>query len=281
MPDDPHAVISQAAASLGMAPPPLPFIVDASGIIRYHDHINDRNDQKNGWYKAFSNPDGTIGGAVGSWKLGRSTTFCTSATRTFSAEERTRFAQEQARKRAGAEAEQRRRQEAAEKRAATTWGRSTPADAGHPYFVRKGIKPHRARQIGGSLVLDYRDIDGKLTTLQFIDADGGKRFLTDGAVKGCFHRFGGKVIDTVLLAEGFATGATLHEATGHPVCVCGSAGNLAPVALAVRELFPTITIIVGGDADPVGRKAATDAAELVGGVLCLPDFGGQGGEYGY
>ncbi len=53
----------------------------------------------------------------------------------------------------------------------------------------------------------------------------------------------------LLLAEGYATGASVHEATGWPVAVCFDAGNLKPCALALHELHPAALLLVCGDDD--------------------------------
>jgi putative DNA primase/helicase len=83
----------------------------------------------------------------------------------------------------------------------------------HPYTARKGIQPHGARVQGDRLVIPLRDVDGTIHSLQFIGADGEKRFLTGGRKAGCYFDIGQP--DGVLcVAEGFATGASIHEATG-------------------------------------------------------------------
>ena len=79
-------------------------------------------------------------------------------------------------------------------------------------------------------------------------------------------------MDVLLLAEGYATAATLHEATGHPCACAFFAGNLKPVTLALRAKYPKIQIIVCADADPVGRAAAAEAAAAVNGTWIEPDF---------
>ena len=53
----------------------------------------------------------------------------------------------------------------------------------------------------------------------------------------------------LLVAEGYATGATLHEATGLPVAVAFNAGNLEAVAKAYRAADPSRPIIIAGDND--------------------------------
>lgn len=271
MNDDPTEALQAAAASIGIGPPDA-LLVDAV-VHRYHDRLNDRPGQKNAWYMATRNPDGTTGGAVGSWKLGASATWCTSTRRTFTEAEKAEFARQQAAARAQAEAERLAAQKHSAEKAAQLWRKYRPATPGHPYLARKQVQAHRARQVGEALVFDYRDQHGTITTLQFIQPDGSKRFLSGGKVAGCSHRFGPKVNRVLILAEGFATAATIHEATGHPVAVCGFAGNLQPVAVAARVAFPEAVLIVAGDTDPVGRQKALAAAEAVQGQAVFPDFG--------
>jgi putative DNA primase/helicase len=123
-----------------------------------------------------------------------------------------------------------------------------------------------------------RDAHGKLRSLQFIYADGTKRFKSNGRVQGMYHGFGGKIRDTVLICEGFATGASLYEAVGHPVAVAFNASNLEAVALALRSKLPSVRIVVCADNDRfntagnVGMESAMAAARAVGGWLAVPNF---------
>jgi len=130
----------------------------------------------------------------------------------------------------------------------------------------------------GSVVVPVRDVHGVLRGLQFIDAQGAKRFLTGTAKRGGFHLIG-EVADAarLLVVEGYATGATLHQALGHPVAVAFDAGNLAPVCEALREAYPTIPITVCGDNDHTtkgnpGRTKALAAARSVAGSAAFPSF---------
>jgi putative DNA primase/helicase len=86
--------------------------------------------------------------------------------------------------------------------------------------------------------------------LQFIEPDGTKRFKADGKIKGSYHSFGGKPVHTLLICEGYATGASLHQATGYPVAVAFNAGNMEAVAVALRaKLGAAIKIIICADND--------------------------------
>ena len=167
--------------------------------------------------------------------------------------------------------------EAAE-RAAKIWA-GLPEIGGSPYLQRKqvginGCRPGR----DGTIVVPVRGIDGRLTGLQFIAADGVKRFLTGTAVKAAFHMIGKPAGDLPLLvAEGFATAAAVAQATGWPCAVAFNAGNLKPVAETLRRAYPQSRIIIAGDDDTAtagnpGRTKALAAAAAVDGSAVFPEF---------
>jgi putative DNA primase/helicase len=85
------------------------------------------------------------------------------------------------------------------------------------------------RQLNGALVVPARDAAGVLHTLQFIGADGGKRFLSGGRIAGCYYAMG-RVGNEVLVCEGFATAATVFMATGQATAAAFNCGNLQAVA---------------------------------------------------
>ena len=77
------------------------------------------------------------------------------------------------------------------------------------------------------------------------------------------------------ICEGYATAASIHEATGYAVGAAFSAGNLLPVAKALRNKYPNVQLIICSDADKnrVGETKARKAATAVGGIVVLPTFG--------
>ncbi|MCO5118770.1 MAG: DUF927 domain-containing protein [Burkholderiaceae bacterium] len=197
-----------------------------------------------------------------------------------SAAEREAQRQARAERQTQAEAERASAQAVAAKKAAAIWAQAEPASADHPYLVRKGIGAHGARQSKGRLVLPMTDPAGNVHSLQFISADGSKKYLADGAIKAHFFLIGPALPASLPLciAEGFATAATIHEATGYPVAVAFDAGNLRPVALALAgELAGRPMIVCGDDDDRTkgnpGRTKAIEAARAVGALVALPDFG--------
>lgn len=168
-------------------------------------------------------------------------------------------------------------QAAARERAAKLLALSRPATNAHPYLQRKGVGAYGIRQLRELLLIPARDAHGVLQTLQFIGADGAKRFLSGGRIAGCYCPIG-RPLDSLLVCEGYATGATLYAATGRAVAVCFFAGNLQPVARALRLKFPALRMIICSDDDPTpgnpGLTAATQAARAVGGLVAVPRFEG-------
>jgi putative DNA primase/helicase len=166
---------------------------------------------------------------------------------------------------------------AAARKAAYIWNHASYATPQHPYLIRKKIDPHGAKLgRGNSLIIPLYNAAGKLVNLQFISEDGGKRFLSGGQKKGCFFTLG-EVTDKILIAEGFATGASLYEDSGHHTVIAFDKGNLEPVAKAIRQLHPKAEIIIAGDNDisGVGQKAARSAALAVNGKYILPPIAGM------
>ncbi len=146
----------------------------------------------------------------------------------------------------------------------------------HQYLAIKRIQPHGARLYRDALVTPLIDESGAIVNLQFINADGNKRFLSGGRKKGCYFTIGDPT-ETILIAEGFATGASLHESTGHYVIVAFDAGNLKSVGSVIRAKYPDAEIIIAGDNDEsgIGQLKANAAALAIGGKVLIPPKSGM------
>ncbi len=170
-------------------------------------------------------------------------------------------------------------QAAAAVKAGELWSAAS-ADGSSPYLTKKAIAGHGVRYQGDTLLLPLVDGQGQLWNVQRIFANGEKRFLRGARVSGCWHLLG--TVDEagwLLLAEGYATAATLHEATGHPVAVAVNATNLPHVARALRQQHPGVRLLLCADDDTEtektagrnpGVQAAERAARLVGSHWCKP-----------
>lgn len=169
-----------------------------------------------------------------------------------------------------------RRHAEAAKRAAQLLGKCKPATNDHPYLRRKGVKAYGLFQLREQLVVPVRNTAGVLWSLQFIAPEGDKRFLTGGRKRGGYFAIGRP--DRVLcLAEGYATAASVFEATGYATAVAFDAGNLEAVAKALRTKFPRITLVICADNDSKtpgnpGVSCAMAAARAVGGRVAVPSF---------
>ena len=271
-------IFRQEIEKAGLTPPET---ILADGEIHRFASNGDRNDDA-GWYVLYG--DGLPAGFFGDWRSSLKQNWCAKADRQMSATEREEHRTRLDRARSQREADERLRHVDAAQRAQAIWNEAAPATGQHPYLQKKGIGPHglrvvHARVDDGDMLVVPVTSDGTMTSLQFISRDGTKRFLRNGVVKGGSYMLGDLTkATTILICEGFATGASLHEATDLPVIVAFNAGNLVPVARALRETHSRLTLLVCADDDVAtegnpGLSNATEAAEAADGRLIVPDFG--------
>jgi len=210
--------------------------------------------------------------------------------------ERNRKAEERAKTEANAIASD--RVKTAEK-AAAIWKASTTV-AGNPYLERKGVAPTTTlREIEADdlkCLLGYapKSSDAPLTgkllvvpikrgqelaSLEFIDGAGHKTSLPGKGTKTGGYWAAQRLpvgLETLLIGEGVATMLSAHEATGAAVVAALSSGNLKVVAQAMRERLPMARLVILADLVKAGGEPdhhAIDAAEAVGGLVAVPDFG--------
>ena len=264
----------QALASAGLAPHGDLDLAGDGKLQRYRIE-GDKAGSRNGWAVLYCHP--VMAGAFGSWKTGESHTWCEQREgKPPTAAERAELQRQMKAAQAARAAELANVQASARQRAAKLWATAHPATNAHPYLKRKQIGAYGIRQLRDVLVIAARDVQGELHTLQFISADGSKRFLTGGRIVGCYFAIG-RPIDSLLLCEGLATASTLHQATGRAVAVAFNCGNLVAVAKSLRGKFPDLKLIVCADNDfqtpgNPGLTHAKAAARAVGGYLAVPKF---------
>ena len=167
------------------------------------------------------------------------------------------------------------------------WDIGIEAHEDHAYLKAKGVPPIGLHENwAGVLHIPVRNVDDELRGLQTINAEGRKRFVPGMEKSGNFHMIAepGKDLSQgeILLSEGYATGASLHMATGKPVAVAFDAGNLASVAKALHEKFPNAAITICADNDHQHKRGdelwnkgvalAQEAALAVGGKVVAPLF---------
>jgi putative DNA primase/helicase len=266
------------------------------------DLADDPRGRGDGRIKLF--PDGQ-GGIVWNHKTGEKQNFFLDrqTAASISTAERERIQAEKARR----QRERAERQNRTAARARTIWAAAKPAPADHPYLARKRIQPHGARlttwqrsyddksgkhklTVENALILPLVDAAGRIRNLQAIfptespELGRGKDFLPFGETAGLFWWIGSEKTDPVLIAEGFATAATLHEETGYRVYIAFTAGNLLAVGLIVRKHLPAVKIIFAADNDEKtagnpGLAKANEAALAVDGFVACPPIVGDFNDY--
>lgn len=260
--------IHDAMLNAGITPPPEIYF---DGTIHRFDI--DRPSDKAGWYCFYDNNIPT--GSFGNWKTGVSENWCSRSKLSPVEREQRNRAIENARK-------QRAHQKQADykkaaKKAVSIWQSIPGAPADHLYLKKKDIQPHGVKVYKGSLVIPVC-VNNEITSLQFINSDGGKKFLSGGQVKAGYYLIG-TAEKQIFICEGFATGATIYEETGQAVFCAFNAKNLTPVAKYVRAKYSGTDIIIAGDNDHhtdgnPGVTEANRAAQAVDGSWVVPVFTG-------
>ncbi len=161
---------------------------------------------------------------------------------------------------------------------------------GNAYLTRKGFAgrecltlttSHKTGGVAyraGDVAVPLYDESGTLVNLQLINAEGLKRTLKGGQVKGACHLIDGQkqAGKRLWIAEGYATALTVHHLTGETVMVALSSVNLLSLASLARQKHPACQIILAADRDLNGdgqTKAAAAAAACEGVVALPPVFG--------
>ncbi len=252
-----------------------PNIIIADGQLKRFS-TNGKKSDTAGWYMLHNNKIPV--GSFGDFRLGISISWQGNIGRPLTNIEEKKYRSEINEIRRIRKSEEIERRSEAQKQAYKIWNTAQPCTK-HPYLERKGIKAHGTRIYKESLLIPVM-LGDELHSLQFVYADGKKRFLPNGRIVGCYCMIGNpKSLESkaLCIAEGFATGATIFEATNYPVIIAFNAGNLAPVAKTIRTLFPELPIVLCADDDAgtpgnPGLTKATKAALSIGGLLAIPNF---------
>lgn len=267
--------IRQAMAAAGITPPPA-IQIDGK-LHRYQTGSKGQpGHDKPGWYVFFA--DGVPAGMFGDWRTGVSSTWRADIGRELTSEELAGVSRRQAEARAARDAKASSAADSVE----LIWSRAGAASPDHPYLMRKGVGAHGLRITGdGRLMAPLFNPDGSLSSLQYIDAEGGKLYHPGGATGGKYWSVGLLEGDAIYIAEGFATAATIHEVTGKPCVVAYSASNLVPVTGSIAAAHPTarLVIVADNDASGVGQRYGEQAAARHGARLILVPILGDANDY--
>lgn len=251
--------------------PPSHILFDGK-VHRFSSDGRKRGDS--GWYIAY---DGKVyAGAFGCWKDGTSLAWRQDIGRELSTIEQMEHAKRIREARASAEAERKRKQDTAQGTASEIWSQASEASDDHPYLKTKGVNSHGLRVSGdGRLIVPMIDANGEISSLQFIPAEGDKKYLPGGSVEGCIFAIPGQG-DTHYIAEGYATAATIHEATGATVYAAFSAGQLSRAAANVRQHHSgDLVIVADNDESGTGQRKAQEAATEHKARIIVPPMPGM------
>ena len=237
---------------------------------------------KPGWYLVFG--DGIPAGRFGCWRSGIEVTWRAEVGRKLTHTEEMANAKRLAEAKALRDAAIERQHQVASETVEQIWANANPASPEHPYLVAKGIGVHGARITGdGRLVVPLYDADGTLSSLQYIDHQGGKLYHPGGQTGGKFWQLGSSdEPGTIYVAEGFATAATIHETIDRPVIIAYSASNLVTVTGKLREIYGAaqdLVIVADNDKSGVGQRYAEQACAKYGARMVMPPESGDANDY--
>jgi putative DNA primase/helicase len=247
----------------------------ADGKLHRFDVPGDRAKSGNGWYVLY---DGDIqAGRFGSWKTGQSEKWCSKTAHEFTPEEKTAYKAKMESARREREREQQKLYEECRTWCKQAWSQAQPISGDNPYLLSKKVHSYGLKQFKDSLMVPVKGLDGVLHGVQFIYPDGKKKFKVGTDKKAHFHLIGKPVDNTMIVCEGYATGASIHEATGHAVLVAFDAGNIKPVAEFVHHARPALKLVIAADNDQwtegnPGVTKGTEAARSVKGECRVPKF---------
>lgn len=237
--------------SNGVAPvEPIAQRLGSGSLIRFRCE-GDSKGRKNGWAILYldERPAGAFGNYKANtgtlkWKSGEDRPLLSQA-------ERDALQREWREARERREAERQDAETQAALDAADIWQRAVVADPKHSYAAAKLLDVAPLRQIGANLLVPLCDDQGRLWNLQSIAPDGTKRFRRGGRIKGLFALIGEFTAETssAIFVEGYATGSTVHRATGLPVIVTFNTSNMPAVARLWADLRPDLDYTVFADDD--------------------------------
>ena len=149
------------------------------------------------------------------------------------------------------------------------WERAIPIDGGtNAYLAKKNVAPHGARSEGEYLLVPMYSPQGELQSVQRIAPDSGKRFHTGAPVKHARLMLGVHLGRTIV-CEGFATGASIHDAVPEQVCVAFSKDGVKDVARELHAAGVSVMIAAEGR----GLEEYQSLARELDSPIAVPESG--------
>lgn len=273
--DSPEVQLRNKIANSGITPPDE-IILDGK-LRRFSSGTkgSKHGGDKSGWYICFK--DGVPAGKFGCWRAGIELNFIADIGRELTAAEEMANARRYAEARAIRDSELKKEHETASNTVLKIWTEGIHSTDSHEYLTRKNIKFNGARVTGdGRLMVPLYDVNGEISSIQYIGPDGDKKYHPGGATSNCFWYLG-QNDNIIYVAEGFATAATIYEKTNQLTYIAYSASNLPNIVGILREKygqFQDICVVADNDESGVGQKYADQASAKHGcRVITCPEKG--------
>jgi len=273
--EPPDVQLKEAIRKAGLRPPD---VIHFDGEIQRFR--SDEQSGKNGWYSVHL--DGVPAGAFGCWRACISHKWRADIGRELTPEESRKVQAAMEKSKEIRERELKRRRQETKIEIAAIWEQGIEANGDHPYLKKKKVKAHGVKvNNDGRLMVPLYDESYQLSSLQYIDENGGKLYHHGGRVSGCYFTIG-MPTDTIYIVEGFATGATVREVTDQMVVVAFSASNLPSVTGHLREFYgqaQRLVVVADNDVNGIGRAKADQAAQKHGAHIAMPPEPGDANDY--
>ena len=235
----------------------------------------DSSGQKSGYY-VVNELNGNYFATFGNWKTGFEGKWSSINTQSMTTEQREGLQRQlQEAKERHQEAKKQQHNEMAEK--VKSWFESYTSVLEHEYLTNKKVKNYGLKQYQDLLVCPVYSTRGDIRSLQYISKNGEKRFAKKSEIKGNIFLVGADIndipkLDKIILAEGYATCASIFEATQIPVACVFSANFLLDAASNLRKLTGARFILaLDNDESGVGEKKAQEcASSVVNSAVRLP-----------
>ena len=246
-------------------------VLNDSGIWRFED-FEDEPGKKSGWASPIYSEDGTLVKVVyGSFRMEEEKlSWEPSAYTDLSDEIKAEYQAEVAKRRQIANEELEKERSLNRATLSKSLNRMSLVKS-HSYLERKGVQSYGLKKgTNDELVIPLRDINGELITAQRIKPDGEKRLWAGCGKKGSFLKIAGDS-RVILIAEGYATAASLYEATGYTSIMAIDAGNLQPVAAAIKAEYSNSAIVICCDNDQYkARNTGKEKGQAINAALGIP-----------
>lgn len=282
--------IEKAKQEIGLSDPRTAFLnelinqkymIQGALVTNQLARVDSPNDKKkgakSGWYiyREFESDydEGQIIGSAlyGCWKEGLTYKWQSKSDRAMSTKEKLAFYAAREAMKAQHEEEKKKLQHDAAAFAFEYWQECEELKPEHPYLLKKQIQPRKGTRLAkdGRAVIPVVQGD-QIISLQFIDDEGGKRFLKGGRTSGGHFKIEGDN-SRIYIAEGYATADSIYQATGCTTFAAFSCHNLLDAAMTARQEYGAAVIMLAGEHGN-GDKQAIQAADAVGGyAIFTPD----------